>query len=541
MSIDRIIPNERRIVAWLNAEIPQAGSDAFKARGYTPVACNGEDLKQAAFLNGLAAVFIAMDQAKPLQFLRDIEAHARLLLIYDCRVIVMARLAPGYDTALINTLESLKLPIGRLSPTYFARFRGWQNVEGDPPLPHVRLYDLDHNWDDIANFISDHPPDRPPNTDVVVEPKDSFSSDQLLLLQRAFGDCAEVHLQPMDDGRSKADVYRVHARIDGYHGGWNQPFFMKIGTRSIIIQEYINYSDKVDPYVPFHLGPNLVRSRCCLGAHDGVIVGDYVEESESLKSCAADGRAVQAISGLFDRTLRGWYRNYQPNDKPLMDQPGARVPEQASFPAGRIALARQIGATMTLPQFDAAYRRYVSTPWLRGPIHGDLHATNVRVRATDAIVIDFFAHKDGLILRDIARLEVSLLIDAFKGSPFEDPQNPATFDGKKWFDSIVELYRVNPTGNDVRHHEDPKSPSFWFHTCARQIRLHARQFERARDQYGSVLSLELLVKSSKNGHVSPFEGYRRAAAYYLAELMIQATQPVAAANTAPMQGAGGGK
>ena len=49
-----------------------------------------------------------------------------------------------------------------------------------------------------------------------------------------------------------------------------------------------------------------------------------------------------------------------------------------------------------------------------GPIYGDLHAANVCIRADDAIVIDFCAHRSAPLVYDAACLEASLFVDGFR-------------------------------------------------------------------------------------------------------------------------------
>src|SRR5262249_39128276 len=160
-----------------------------------------------------------------------------------------------------------------------------------------RVYGLNAKWRDIANFLVEHPPGPPPRpretlTITVERKKKRWRRGYETLLRRAFWDCEKVHLQPMEDGRSGVAVYCAHAKPAAEQlGRWPLPYFVKIGDRRKIFSEYVNYQDRVDPCIPFHLGPHLIPDRCCLGANAGVIVGDFVEESESLVDCAREGRA----------------------------------------------------------------------------------------------------------------------------------------------------------------------------------------------------------------------------------------------------------
>ena len=88
----------------------------------------------------------------------------------------------------------------------------------------------------------------------------------------------------MDSGLSGSAVYRVYAKLaKGLLGPWPFLYFLKVGRRDKIAREYLNYQGHALMYVPFHLGPRLNLERCGLGARYGTLVGDFVEEAESLQ------------------------------------------------------------------------------------------------------------------------------------------------------------------------------------------------------------------------------------------------------------------
>lgn len=499
MPIKRLLEPERRKIAWLDSDVPKKARIAFGLRDYAVERCTAQQLSDSVYLAGLGAVVLSMSPANDFPALKlAIEAHAQLLLAYDCRVLVRYPRSEYRDASLVQLIGRLELANSNLLMSEQAgRFKSFQDPDGEPPQPNVRFYDFGVSWHMVANDVAYDPAGKAPDPNVAILPLDNFNLYEQLLLKRAFEGCTEVHLEPLEDGWSGGLVFRAHARLPAVNGAWTQPYFVKLGRRLNIMKEFANYQDKVDPYVPFHLGPHLVPERCCLTGREGILVGDYVEQSESLKLCARDDRAVMAISCLFDRTLRGWYRNCTPDDRILMTMPGARTP--TAIPPAVAKVAKELGATLNLPRIGLHLSACTERPWLRGPIHGDLHARNVRVRATDAIVIDFNSHRDGLLLRDIARLEVSLLTDAFGGPPYEDPLDNEKFEGVVWLRAVAPLYQMNPTTNNPQQYEDPKSPAYWFHACARQIRLQARQFQLGERQYAAALALELLLKASRGG------------------------------------------
>lgn len=510
-----LLPLRRRSrVAWFQDTPPVDGKRAFEERSFVVTSCTDEDLRTPAYLAGLAAVVLVQNAEKVFQIRQRLVDHARRLLDYDCGVVVRPHVRPGVNGLPIITrvVDELRLPTAGLS----------RANDGDPtPLPFVNVYNMDVPWNDIANFVAVHPPDRAPATcdELTISVKDKhgrdvkLSPDSELLIRRAFADCAEVHLVPMDDeGRSGVSVYRAYTElVAGHLGLWPLPYFVKVGERAKILAEYRNYVDYVDPYIPFHLGPHLVHERCCLGACEGVIVGDYVEESESLLRCARDGRSASAIACLFDRTLRGWHRSTRLDSRPLPEMLVHQFPRE--IPARRLARARELGGkeVRDVGQLRVLFERCTSTPVLVGPIHGDLHAANVRVRATDAIVIDFYAHREAPLVYDAACLEASLLVEGFA--------NDRIGDIHAWLRSIEALYD-HVSLNIAPAHANPKNVSSWFHSCVRQIRLYARQMEYSPHQYAAALGVALLAKAGKDPRASEPEASRRAAAYVLAERVL---------------------
>jgi len=173
-----------------------------------------------------------------------------------------------------------------------------------------------------------------------------------------------------------------------------------------------------------------------------------------------------------------------------------------------------LGATQGLSELRSLFERCKSQPVLVGQIHGDLHAANVRVRVTDAIVIDFYAHRDDFpLLYDAACLEASLLVEGFAD---DDRDIPA------WLLSLAPLYKKSLLDGTLAY-PNPKDRSCWFHACVRQIRRYALQWECGEGQYAATLAVALLTKAVKDNDASEPEASRRAAAYVLAESVLQET------------------
>lgn len=531
MAINEKRPRDRAAVAWLGDLPPTDVLELFIARGFVTYPCDEDKLKNPSFLAGLSAVIFTQVPNHPRRVVKQIENHAKTLLDFDCQVIVRvvsAAVIPGQEgttsfVGLVATaVKKLKLPnagIPILDPTLVADPAG----KGDPPRPYVHIVDLAVSWPAIANGVASDTPGAPPKYEgLKITPEMTLSPTHELLIRRAFADCSDIHLSPMDGGRSGVDVYRAYADLSkGTLGPWPLPYFIKIGKRSKIFTEYQNYKAVVDPYVPFHLGPHLIEERCHLGANEGILVGDYVENSESLNTTAKNGRSAQAIACLFNTTLDGWYRFAVEKPVPLTEI--LRFPDFSKL-AARVACAKALGATTTPEQLEGVFARCAAaTPVLMGPGHGDLHASNILVRASDAIVIDFLAHKNMPLVYDVACLEASLLVDGFAEDKRDIPI---------WLNSVTCLYNgaiLDQTGGSTH----PKDPSAWFFGCASQIRLYARQLERHKGQYAAALAIALLFKASKDGALADPENSRRAVAYYFAEKLLLGTFGAPAAM--PMQ------
>jgi hypothetical protein len=544
MAIDRLFNSERRMgVAWLGMEPPNDARQAFEERGYHVSECSSADLNNPAFLAGLAAVVFTQDRAKLRRIAEALEQHARKLLDFDCRIIVrpvVLRELNGLPV-ITSTIDKLRLPTANLDIAEAEKIKKWQPTdEGEPPLPHVRIYDRGGQWPEIANFILEHQPGPAPSLTLKIEPesvKQDFQRGFELVVRRAFWDCTEVHMSKMIGGRSRVSVYLVYPELAKGHKGrlaqWPLPYFLKIGDRNDILREYVNYQDHVDPYIPFHLGPHLVDKRCCLGARVGAIVGDFVEESESLVECARSGRAGPALACLFNCTLAGWHRGAQEDrlesaqiGKSYLRRLPKSTPKHRLKMQQRLERARELGATKDLDELRRLCRRCISMPVLVGDIHGDLHARNVRVRKTDAIVIDFKAHGYGPLIADAASLEASLLVEGFdEGKKYVrkdmsgDELEELDRDIKEWLTTIRSLYDHVPL-QELLIHPNPKNPSCWFHACVRQIRHFAHQMESGECQYAAILAVELLRKATKDLKTQEPEASRRAAAYVLAESVL---------------------
>lgn len=470
------------------------------------------------YLGGLAAVIFVQTEAKPLTIVTELESHVARLLDHDCLLIVLA--AAAGLSSIKNTLTKLKIPsIWPTSGNDFEVFTGYRlhnySDFGEPYFPHVRVYRGAPPVEVIQQLLLVHGPQHTPASNVptlfkITGPAEpNVNPNHRLMLRRSFHDCAELHLTQIDDGRSPVRVYLAHAILSQATMARRPlPFFVKVGPRRKIILEWRNYEQRVRQYVPFHLAPRLVTERCALGAHTGIIVGDFVEDSESLGQCSRSGRAMTPVGTLFDRTLRGWHFQARTENRSLHTAMMHLV--KGPVPMARLNIANDLGATRTPAELKAQLMQRVPEPLLWGPIHGDLHANNVRVRGNDAILIDFLSSRLGPLLTDPAALEVGIIVRV--------PTNEK-FDSVAWTRIVRELFSKDalqglPTASD------PREPYAWIASCVRQIRLHALPMQRSQDQYAIVLAYHLLQAAIKDRKALPDENLRRATAYCLTEILL---------------------
>jgi hypothetical protein len=365
---------------------------------------------------------------------------------------------------------------------------------------------------EIAEAIARH--DRGPSyraeVEIVLDAKDlRLENTEELLLKRAFSDCRRIRLEPLPGGRS-ARVFCVHAVfLDSVAGPRPLPFFAKIDGVEKIEAERTNYSLFAQHFIPFNMRPNLETRRCLLGVRTGILVGNFVEQSEPLSHAAVRGLAQAAIASLFDNTLRGWRLQAELIDGDMLEVIRSLF-DPARVPSERVARARAHGATKSPRELADLLEEVAPRRYWRAPMHADLHGLNVRVRGGDAILIDFASTRLGPLVADAASLEVSLAFEA--GAHDEDNEG--------WRETIDRLYerelieRAPPPAIEPSKRE-------WLWTAVRQIRLIAlAQGVSAPDEYATALAVYLLRRSMYEGQ-SESDEFRRAHAYTVAERILQ--------------------
>lgn len=287
-----------------------------------------------------------------------------------------------------------------------------------PYDPHIQVFARQVSEQKVAETIARHDPGPPFNPLLEVEGGESLDPEEDILLRRAFHDCKRILLQRIPEGRT-ANVYCGYVTVQGSIVGPRPlPFFVKFGRRHKIVSEHRHYSECADNYIPFYLRPNLDDSRCAEGYEKAVLVGNFVEHSESLIDVVRRGAGQAALSSLFENSLRGWRLQAYYSDTPIVTRPlaesmkgaihGATKPWRLSQMDRRALLAQRHGAKHDRIKLAALLDGLPHRPHRIGFSHGDLHGQNVRVRGNDAIIIDLASVDSGPLVADPASLDVSL-------------------------------------------------------------------------------------------------------------------------------------
>jgi hypothetical protein len=413
---------------------------------------------------------------------------------------------------IVNKLNELKLPPSGLSDNDEKMFAEWLEPNERRLPPWVHVLECPDIWSDVAVRLRNYPPDVPPHHDLKIDAIDSdgtplsLTPEQDILVRRAFSNCSSIQLEGLKNGLSGVLTFRTFAHLrdlDGAGGGeWPFHYFVKIGERAKISKEYSKYREIALEHIPYHLGPRLRLDRCALGHSQGIIVSDYVTGAEPLKDCARDGRAVPVIANLFNSTLCAWRNNARPEQMRLQEYlqeylcertslPSTAHSKPLTVPAHRKPLVDAYGESKSPEELKTLFMAMDSRPVLVGVVHGDLHATNVLVRGNDAIVIDFEKVRiHAPLLWDMASLEGGLFVDGFVGDRRSGP------DVLKSVECLYKTPAFDFKGEVVPCH--PSDGSTWFFDSVRQVRMQARQIERAPRQYALALAVALLKKACKD-------------------------------------------
>jgi hypothetical protein len=516
--------------------------DWFKKRNFLCESCTPEQLRRAEYAVQLDAVIWTQDPKKLGTLPHELRTIATSLLNQDVRVYI--RLASARSLVL-NTLIEGAIPVANLLP------EEWQMIpeegrerERSFLMPCVFILESASSWADIATVVCGRPAGPSPKFELKVDGtflRERFGSEghleRVTLLKRAFWNCAELQLTSLEGGMSGAPVFKAYASLGpgfglvqrGATGAYPHLFFVKIGPRKKIIDEYDKYVWHISDYVPFHLRPRLRLDRCNLGSAQGILVGDFAEGTESLITCARGTRCGHAIANLFDKTLGGWRKQKRLDTGQSLSQHLERKWHKEgssvliTLPPARAEIVRHLGGDTDIAALKTAFENRGNTSPLVAPAHGDMHATNVLVRHGDAILIDFEKLEQHYPLTyDPASLEGGLLVEGF----IKDLKKKR-FEPTELVQLIEPLYEQSALKGTATTHCRPGDPTEWYFDAVNQIRTLSRAAENEPGQYALTLAL-CLIRKGCNTHENldaAAPSMSRAIAFFFGQKILREIAP----------------
>lgn len=330
---------------------------------------------------------------------------------------------------------------------------------------------LEENIQKLAEMLGRHKPGPGTGSGEIIQFGDNFElpHSHQHLIRRAFWDASDIRVQKLPGGASSSGAYCVYASLRTAYGQHEPtPFLFKVDQPHKVSEECNNYRDFVQPFVPFHLRPGLVDTRCIETPKWAALTCNFVEGAISLETALSNGHGAGAIFSLFETTLRRFrHQAHSTTGRPNVVSDYIRecvkiaqlYEDKAKLP--RIELAKQYNFKGEPEEFQEEIARAANGIESRYVvIHGDLHMGNVMVRHKDSIVIDFGSMRhEGPLTADPAALEASI---AFGTRKDESPN-----DQKEWFKFIDQIYQ-NPLELPIATADH--FPYAWVNRAIREVR-----------------------------------------------------------------------
>lgn len=381
------------------------------------------------------------------------------------------------------------------------------------PLPYT-LKRGQPSAEEVANTIMQWLSGPKWNRAVKIE-GEHLTAEETQFFRRAFGDCTSIELRRLSGGFS-GSVFYVSAVITEAFIRRPLPFFAKIDSIEKILKERQNYLDYVHPSIPFNLRPNLDPMRCIFGYRRGMLVGNFVENSEDFLDVARRDVSRSVLSSLFDRALRGWRgQAYQSTSGKIKDNVAkhlSRILRWEVPKVARVRLARQLGARSSFKSLQSRLFALPEKNFRVALSHGDLYANNIQVLGTEAVLIDFASvNLQTSLMADPAYLELTLV---FKDYGAQDDE----IEWKRFVDAAYnpENFMAAPAAAI-----DPR-PREWLWNVVRQIRLLALGCQSSPGEYQTAIAFMLLRESAWNPrNETSKQRRRRAYAFVIAERLVK--------------------
>lgn len=316
---------------------------------------------------------------------------------------------------------------------------GWLKARENGP----RWVYLEDNVQKLAEMLGrHHPGPGTGNANIVLRDGSNLRGEHRTLLRRAFWDAKDIAVEKLPGGVSSPGAYCVYASLRTEYGQQEPtPFVFKVDHPKKISEECNSYREFVQPFVPFHLRPGLIETRCIEIPSLAALTCNFVEGATPMETALSSGQGAGAIFSLFETTLRrfrhqAYFADRRPNIVRDYVRDRVKIAElrKDSTKRLRIELAKQYkfeGEPEELQEAIAARADGIESQYV--VIHGDLHLGNIMVRHKDSIVIDFGSMlHEGPLTADPGALEASI---AFGTRKDESPTQQ-----QEWFRFIDQIY-----------------------------------------------------------------------------------------------------
>lgn len=464
---------KRKLVFWLGPSPTESYNLEFRNRNLTIQVV--DSIPKPAILSNARGVVVIYNEEKRNAFRSLILVLSKCAKTYGLAVMAIVPKDENYLSMYAELRRINWFPDNRISPTEY----------------------------EVAEYIARHHVGPPVNLDLEIQALDSIelSEVEILLLKRAFYDCRKITLQFIPGGRS-AKVFQIEAVFNqSAYVPRPLPFFAKIGETERIKTEFKKYWQYVYHHIPFHLHPGIYHERSIFGDQRGIIVGNFVEKSESLREVIRNGR-TGIIGAIYLDSLKSWREQSKSHENLNWD-----IFRPVDVPVERVSAARKLGSKKSPEELLSILNGLPNRKHQNGIVHGDLHDLNIRVRQNDAILIDFAKVREGPIVADCAALEVSLVFD----------HDLVGEEKIKWIKFVKYIYALKFC--KVVPDFKIEKALCWLGAAVYEIRKIACSRRASEYEFSIVLALYLLNRSMYPGE-SEVDEECKTYAYVIAELLI---------------------
>lgn len=475
---------ERSQVLWLGPAPTKTMFAEFESRRLRITVTEGPVSDQDLALS--RAIVFSFDEKKKGESIGLIQQYAPqasehgLLVVVHANKVATERMLQGHiPNALVSDL-----------PEEFERFI-------DFPRPQFSLKRPAH---ELAELAARHPvgPYFSGPANLEVKGKLPEKESDIFLLRRAFGDCRSITVSPLTKGLSGARVLVVYAEFpEGEAAPYPLPYFAKIDIRKRILREYAAYDRFVTRYIPFSQRPNCEPRRCFVGLADGILVGDFVDDSMALSDLVKRAGARSIIHSLFDDALRGWRQQaFYSNQRIPFAAIRSGIMDPRRIKNTNFEAAKEFGAAKSPKELTAVLDAAGNYEYRSGPVHGDLNTQNIRVRNGEAVLIDFYKSRAGALAADLASLEIAICFSMEADTAWDVNDQKHYEDSPRfteWQSHIDKLFAFVPDqfGMVPPLQEQPCAHN-WMWSACRQLRLMAHYIEPKEEAYAYLLAAYLL-------------------------------------------------